>query len=72
MLLGAEGVVLSGTASTVGGAYGIFPSLWVMADGANLISEANNNTKANPGDMFIQLASPLVKMGEIDFVVLLP
>jgi uncharacterized protein RhaS with RHS repeats len=72
MVLGAGGIVVAGTATTVGGAYGIFPALWTLADGANLISEAKNNTKANPGDMFIKLASPMINMGKIDFVVPLP
>ena len=72
MLLGTSGIIISGTASTVGGAMGIFPSLWIAADGANLISEGLNNTKAVPLEMFIKFASPLINTGEIKFVEPLP
>jgi uncharacterized protein RhaS with RHS repeats len=55
MILGGVGGV-GGVAAcefTAGGS--VLIGLNVMGDGANLISEAENNRKANPGDMYITL-----------------
>jgi hypothetical protein len=62
MLLGAEGVVLSGTASTVGGAYGIFPSLWVMADGVN-----NGETVPHFDSLLVPLLGKIKKSQRLQF-----
>jgi hypothetical protein len=46
-------------AAEVSGGSSVFVGINVMADGANLVSAGIQHTKANPGDMYVNLASPI-------------
>jgi RHS repeat-associated protein len=52
MVLGGTGI-FSGSAPITGA--------FVMADGSHIVSMANNNKKANPGDLYVDLANPTLK-----------
>lgn len=71
MVLGGAGMI----ADPMGGALtvsGIFPAAFLMADGANLVASGKNETKANPGTMFVNLSTPVLLNGSIPVMNPLP
>ena len=57
-----------GTVEMVLGGGGLFSgiaprtSAFVMADGAHVLASANNDTKANPGDLYLDLINPIMNL----------
>ena len=74
-IFGISEMVVGGAGIIAGPASGkpalVFPSLNLMADGGNLVSEAKAGSKARPLDMFMDLAMP-INIGRFNFVSPLP